>query len=63
MRNISEITDNMNKIVFRLEQGRGTMGKLLTEEEVYDNIHDASVSAKELFENLKRDPSQLFFQK
>lgn len=63
MRNISEITENMNKIVYRLEQGRGTVGKLLTEEEVYDNIHDASVSAKELFDNLKRDPSQLFFQK
>ena len=63
MRNLSEMTENMNKIIFRLERGRGTIGKLLTEEEVYDNLRDASISAKELFRDLKQDPSKLFFQK
>lgn len=61
LRNLSEITMSMNKIVFRLEKGRGTVGKLLTEEEIYENLKDASISAKELFRALKKDPSKLFF--
>ncbi|MDR3237724.1 MAG: MlaD family protein [Spirochaetia bacterium] len=62
MRNLSELSVNLNKIMFRLENGRGTLGKLLIEEEVYDNLKDASISAKELFRSLKQDPSKLFFK-
>ena len=62
LRNLSELSANMNKIVFRLEKGRGTLGKLLVEEEVYDNLKDASISAKDLFKSLKQDPSKLFFK-
>jgi phospholipid/cholesterol/gamma-HCH transport system substrate-binding protein len=62
LRNMSELSANMNKIVFRLEKGRGTLGKLLVEEDVYDNLKDASVSARELFRALKQDPSKLFFK-
>jgi len=62
MRNLSEISSSLNKIIFRLENGRGTLGKLLVEEEVYENIKDASVSAKDLFRSLKEDPSKLFFK-
>jgi phospholipid/cholesterol/gamma-HCH transport system substrate-binding protein len=61
LRNLSEITMSINKIVFRLEKGRGTVGKLLVEEEVYENLKDASESAKDLFNALKKDPSKLFF--
>ena len=61
LRNLSEISTNLNKIVFRLEGGRGTMGKLLTEEDIYENLKDASVSAKELFRILEENPSKLFF--
>lgn len=61
MRNLSELSVNLNKIVYRLENGRGTLGKLLIEEEVYNNLKDASVSARELFRSLKQDPSKLFF--
>jgi phospholipid/cholesterol/gamma-HCH transport system substrate-binding protein len=62
LRNLSELTQNLNKIVFRLEKGRGTLGKLLVEEEIYDNFRDASISAKLLFEELKKDPSRLLFK-
>jgi phospholipid/cholesterol/gamma-HCH transport system substrate-binding protein len=59
--NLSETTASMNKIIFRLENGRGTLGKLLTDEEVYNNIRDASVSARDLFKQLQKDPSNLFY--
>lgn len=62
IRNLSEISSSMNKIIQRLEQGRGTLGKLLTDEEVYYNIKDASQSAKSLFNKLEEDPSKLFFK-
>ncbi|MCP4137846.1 MAG: MCE family protein [bacterium] len=63
MRNLSELSRSLNKIVFRLEKGRGTLGKLLVEEDIYNNLKDASISAKDLFRSLKKDPSKLFFQK
>ncbi len=63
IRNLSEITSSLNKIIQRLEQGRGTLGRLMNDEEIYYNIKDASQSAKELFNNLKQDPSKLFFKK
>ena len=62
IRNLSEISSSLNKIIQRLEQGRGTLGKLMNDEEIYYNIKDASQSAKELFNNLKADPSKLFFK-
>ena len=62
MRNISELTRSLNKIVFRLEKGRGTLGKLLTEEDIYRNLKDASISAKDLFRSLKKDPSKLLYR-
>lgn len=62
MRNLSELSSNLNKMVTRLESGRGTLGKLMTDEEIYINLKDASISAKDLFRSLKQDPSKLFFR-
>jgi phospholipid/cholesterol/gamma-HCH transport system substrate-binding protein len=62
LRNLSEVSSQLNKIMFRMESGRGTMGKLLTDEEVYNNIKDASVFARDLFYTLKMDPSKLLFR-
>lgn len=62
IKNMSEISGNMNKIIQRLEQGRGSLGKLMNDEEIYYNLKDASRSARELFERLKQDPSKLFFK-
>ena len=61
LKNLSETTASLNKIIYRLESGRGTLGKLLTDEEVYNNIRDASVYAKDLFLQLQKDPSNLFY--
>jgi phospholipid/cholesterol/gamma-HCH transport system substrate-binding protein len=61
IRNLSEITSSLNKIIFRIDNGRGTLGKLLADEEIYNNLKDASVSAKHLFRSLDQDPSKLLF--
>jgi phospholipid/cholesterol/gamma-HCH transport system substrate-binding protein len=62
LKNLSEVSSQLNKVVFRLENGRGTLGKLLTDEEVYNNIRDASILARDLFYTLKMDPSKLLFR-
>ncbi len=62
LRNLSETSTNLNKIVFRIEKGRGTLGRLLNEEDIYINLRDASIAAKDLFRQLKQDPSKLFFR-
>ncbi len=62
LRQLSETTSNLNKIISRIDSGRGTLGKLLTDEEVYNNIRDASIFARDLFYSLRQDPSQLFFR-
>jgi len=62
LRNLSETSSNLNKIVFRIEKGRGTLGRLLNEEDIYNNLKDASIAAKDLFRQLKQDPSKLFFR-
>jgi phospholipid/cholesterol/gamma-HCH transport system substrate-binding protein len=62
LQQMSETTRNLNKIINKIESGRGTLGKLLADEEVYNNIRDASVFARDLFLSLKQDPSKLFFR-
>ncbi len=61
LRNLSETSANLNKIIYRIENGKGTLGKIITDEEIYDNLRDASVSAKKLFKSLEKNPSKLFF--
>ncbi len=62
LRNLSEISSNLNRIVFRIEKGRGTLGRLLNEEDIYNNLKDASLAAKDLFRELRQDPSKLLFR-
>jgi phospholipid/cholesterol/gamma-HCH transport system substrate-binding protein len=61
IRNLSEITARLNKIIFRIEEGRGTLGKLLEDEEIYDNLKDASESLRDAAKSVKQDPSRLLF--
>ncbi|HEX9758055.1 MAG TPA: MlaD family protein [Nitrospiria bacterium] len=42
-----KLVESLNKVVARLEKGEGTLGKLLTEEGVYDNLEKS-------LENLKK---------
>ncbi|MBN2802296.1 MAG: MCE family protein [Deltaproteobacteria bacterium] len=63
MKNLSELSKNLNNIAYRLESGKGTIGKLLVDEQVYNNMLEASIHAKDLFKVLKKDPSKIFFKK
>ncbi len=62
LRNLSETTTSLNRLVQRIESGRGTIGRLMYDEEVYNNLRDASIYARDLFYDIKQDPSKLFFK-
>ncbi|HPA62856.1 MAG TPA: MlaD family protein [Spirochaetota bacterium] len=62
LRNLSESTDSLNKILYRLENGRGTLGKLMTDEEIYNNLRDASIYAKDFTYILSKNPSLLMWK-
>ncbi|MDA3901282.1 MAG: MlaD family protein [Spirochaetes bacterium] len=62
LKNLSQTTTSLNKLVYRLENGRGTIGRLMYDEEIYNNLRDASIYARDLFYDLKQDPSKLFFK-
>lgn len=62
LKNLSETTTSLNKLMARMESGRGTVGRLMYDEEVYNNLRDASIYARDLFYDLKQDPSKLFFK-
>lgn len=61
LRNLSETTASMNKILYRIENGKGTIGKLMTDEEIYNNLRDASIYAKDFTYILKQNPSLILY--
>lgn len=49
---------NVDQIVNDVQAGKGTLGKLLKDEAMYDNLRDASEELKELMADLKNNPKR-----
>ncbi len=49
---------NINKIVAGLDEGKGSMGKLLKDEEMYTNLTNASKELEELLREMKEHPKR-----
>ncbi|MDO6623500.1 MlaD family protein [Oceanihabitans sp. 1_MG-2023] len=48
----------VNTLLTGLDQGKGTLGKLLTDEELYNNLEVASQQLQELLQDFKLNPSR-----
>lgn len=59
---IEQATGGLNDLLARIKSGQGTLGKLVYDETVYQNISAVSGDLKELTEDLKRHPWKLFFK-
>ena len=53
VKNLSEASERINTIANRLEKGEGTVGKLLTDETVYNDLKDTMAGAKTVVNDLK----------
>ena len=55
---LDTIVSNLNRLVVGLNQGQGTIGKLLKEDQIYDNLEAASKELEMLLKDIKLHPAR-----
>lgn len=58
VRQLENTMGNVDNLLADLQSGKGTMGKLLKDEEMYDNLNGASKELKELLADMKNNPKR-----
>ncbi|WP_298553378.1 MlaD family protein [uncultured Algibacter sp.] len=58
VKNLESTLDNFNKILVDLENGEGTMGKLLKDDALYNNLEGASKEMEALILDIKLHPAR-----
>jgi len=57
--NLSKLSDSVTVIVDKIKSGEGTVGKLLMNDEIYDDVKAMTGNLKEFSEDVKRHPWKL----
>lgn len=60
--NMSKISRDLNLITQRVNSGRGSVGKFVSDEALYHNANQAVINAKELFRVLKEKPYLMMYK-
>ncbi|REE82277.1 phospholipid/cholesterol/gamma-HCH transport system substrate-binding protein [Lutibacter oceani] len=58
IKNIEETVSNLNNVLAGIESGEGSLGKLLKDEEMYNNLTNASKELEELLNEMKLHPKR-----
>ena len=58
IKNIEETVDNLNSVLAGLENGEGTLGKLLVDDKMYINLTNASKELEALLKEMKLHPKR-----
>jgi len=58
VREMEEVTQKLNAIVTSIDNGEGSVGKLLKDEKMYDNLEGASRQLEELLQDMKLNPKR-----
>ena len=58
IKNIEETVTNLNSVLAGIESGEGSLGKLLKDEEMYNNLTNASKELEELLKEMKLHPKR-----
>ena len=58
IKNFESTVDNLNKILASVEAGEGTLGKMLKDDEMYNNLSNASKEMEELLREMKLHPKR-----
>ena len=56
--NLDSTISNLNKVTHKLNQGEGTLGKLLYDDGLFKNLDDATKNLEELIEDIKLNPKR-----
>lgn len=62
LENMSKISRDLNLVTQRMNNGRGSAGKFITDEALYDNATDAVANARDLFRLLNEKPYLLMYK-
>ncbi|SFW49833.1 phospholipid/cholesterol/gamma-HCH transport system substrate-binding protein [Sinomicrobium oceani] len=58
MEELQQTINGFHQVVARLENGEGSVGKLLKDEELYDNLTGASLQLEQLLQDMKLNPKR-----
>lgn len=58
VKNLEKSLANVDKLINDVESGKGTLGKLMKDEAMYNNLTDASNELKELLADFKNNPKR-----
>ncbi|VAW23061.1 hypothetical protein MNBD_BACTEROID04-1765, partial [hydrothermal vent metagenome] len=58
VKNLEVTLTSLNKILESVEEGKGTLGKLLNDEDMYNNLTNASKELEELLKEMKLHPKR-----
>lgn len=58
MKKLDKALTNVDKIVNDVQSGKGSLGKLLKDDGMYDNLEGASLEMKQLVKDLKENPKR-----
>lgn len=56
--NLQDVVTRMDNIMIDIDEGNGTVGKFLKDENLYDNLEGASKELEQLLEDLKLNPKR-----
>lgn len=58
MKNLESTIQNFNSILANIENGEGSMGKLLNDDGLYNNLEGATLQMEQLLEDMKLNPKR-----
>jgi phospholipid/cholesterol/gamma-HCH transport system substrate-binding protein len=56
--NLDEISSSLRTVLARIEAGEGTLGRLSTDDALYQNLNEAAAAASALLKDLQENPNR-----
>lgn len=60
IKTLTQTVDNLNKVLASIESGEGSMGKLVKDDAMYNNLEGATKELQELLRDIKLHPKRYF---
>jgi phospholipid/cholesterol/gamma-HCH transport system substrate-binding protein len=57
---LQEMLGNLNEVSRKVRNGEGTLGRLVSDEQLYRDLQSTLASVNSLLEDIKRDPTRYF---